>query len=100
MSEDFMPYEICSVTVEKQGKRVLILGMGMDSVIKFSNMVDNELVGKCIKVEKSFNCNVDVDISGKDLKQLIEEQYLQVIDEAKKEIEDSEIYRIVCYDMS
>ena len=46
----FIPYEICSVTVEKNGKRILILGMGVDSVVKFSKLVDDELIENCIRI--------------------------------------------------
>lgn len=89
----------CDVCVYQDQAMKLMLGKGIFSVIEFSRLVDKKIKG-AYDIERSFSCNVDLKIKGKDLKEFIAKEYSRLSREANQIFDDNEIYWICCYDMS
>ena len=88
------------VSVIHQGKYILCLGTGVDSVIKFYKIAQAGISGAVKTEYLSWGCNVLVTLNGKSLLKLIEEHYPDCADRAKDIIDPDEEYLIDCYDMS
>ena len=79
---------------------IMSLDSGMDSVIKFSDLTDKGING-ALRTERSFSCNRDVCISGKNLILFIEKEYPECVNKAINKIENNNtIYTISGIDLS
>ncbi len=90
----------CDLGVYMNNKFVMSLGAGTDAVIRFSELADAGISGE-IDTVRSFSCNRDVAIGGKDLLKFIQAEYPNYYERATSVILDTnELYKIICYDMS
>ena len=97
--EDYVMVE-CDLGVYFEDKLVLSLGAGMATVCRFAGLADAGIEG-AKEVVKSFYCNRDVYIDGKNLLCFIGKEYQSLLERAVTVINnDDTIYKIVCYDMS
>lgn len=90
----------CDLGIYLDSKLILPLGTGMSTVCKFAKLADEGIEG-AKEVVRSFYCNRDVYIDGKNLLRFIEKEYPEYYEKANTIIVDENIiYKIVCYDMS
>ena len=87
------------VSVAHDGKRILLLGCGIQAVGKFFNLAQAGIPG-AIKTDFLFSYNVLVRLNGESLMRLIEDHYKELAEEARMVIIPEEEYVIDCYDMS
>ena len=99
MNKDLV-FTQCEVRILQNEKFVLSLAAGIAAVCKFAKLADAGIEG-VTKIERSFNCNRDVYMSGEMLLNFIEKEYPEIEEEALKNIDKTKAtYKIVCYDMS
>lgn len=92
-------YVECCVYVKCNEKCIFCLGMGMESVIRFSKLADEGIAG-CLCLEKSYYCNRDVTIAGDSLLTFIKKEYPDKFSKALEVIETELVYVIVAKDLS
>ena len=99
MNEELV-FTQCEVKIFQNKKTILSLGAGIAAVCKFAKLADMGIDG-VTKIERSFNCNRDVYMSGEMLLNFIEKEYPEIKEDALKNIDKTKAtYKIVCYDMS
>lgn len=90
----------CDLGIYFDNKLVLPLGAGMSVVCRFAELADEGIAG-AKDIVKSFYCNRDVYIDGKDLLCFIKKEYPDYFEQATAVINnDNSTYKIVCYDLS
>ena len=92
-------YVECCVYVKYNEKCIFCLGMGMESVIRFSKLADEGIAG-CMCVEKDYYCNRDVTMAGDSLLTFIKKEYPEKYSKALEVIEPELVYVVVAKDLS
>lgn len=92
-------YLTYAVSVRCKEGTILLLGTGMDSVIKFYNIAEAGIPG-ALKTKFLFSCNVLVTLRGDSLLSMLNEHYPDVVPEAREVIDPIKEYVVDCYDMS
>lgn len=92
-------YVECCVYVKYNEKCIFCLGMGMESVIRFSKLADEGIAG-CMCVEKGYYCNRDVTMAGDSLLIFIKKEYPEKYSKALEVIEPELVYVVVAKDLS
>ena len=92
-------YVECCVYVKYNEKCIFCLGVGMESVIRFSKLADEGIAG-CMCVEKDYYCNRDVTMAGDSLLAFIKKEYPEKYSKALEVIEPELVYVVVAKDLS
>ena len=89
----YLTYEV--FIIDKNKKEMGQLGAGLNAVVKFYELAEKGIEG-ANKTELEWGCNVNVEISGKELRRFVYKYYR---DAALHNLDPDEIYTIIGWDM-